>query len=88
MDDDELLYISLDGIEHWWGDDIITGEPGTALVTIRGRSPNGEPMLLTVRSADFARIALTMQEFWEVDVERASTLAAQLILQQMVPPEG
>ena len=84
MDDEESLYVSLDGIERWWGNDIVTGEPGTALVTLRGRGPKGEPMLLTVRSEDFAQIAQTMQEYWEVDVETASSLAGRLILQQMV----
>ena len=47
MDEDHSDFVSFEGVETWWGDDIVSGALNTTLVTIRGREPGGAPMLLT-----------------------------------------
>jgi hypothetical protein len=88
MDDDEHDYVSLESIERWWGTDIVSGAPDTALVTIRGRGPQGEPMSLTLRHDDFERVVEAVRSPWHLDMHESLTLAAKLILQHMASPPG
>lgn len=81
-------YVTFEGMEPWWGDDIVSGERETPLVTVRGRDGDGEPMALTVRFEDFQRVVEVVQGPWPMDIEQAADLAAELILQQYAERPG
>jgi hypothetical protein len=81
-------FIELDSIERMQGADIVSHAPNTSLVTIRGRDPRGEPMLVTLRCEDFERIVEGVQNPWQLSNEESEALAAQLILQEMAGRDG